>query len=132
MDELHRIEACRNPIADAVHCIDARDCEPLRDHVIPDARFARPTDPDTVIRGVEAIIAAFAARPRMRIAREGQDTATGLSSLALDTADAAEPLLPGKGRPGSGPLLGLYSDRFVRTAAGWRLAERLGRVTVHT
>ena len=142
MDDLHSIEACRNLIADYVQCIDAQDDERLRERFVPDARFARPTDPDTVIRGVDAIIAAFAARPRTRptqhlmaqtrITLEGPDAATGLSSLALYTADAAEPSVPGKARMGSGPLLGLYSDRFARTAEGWRFAERLGRVTLHT
>lgn len=136
------IEACRNLSADYVACVDAQDYERLRELFVPDAVFARPTDPDTLVRGIEAIIAGFASRPRTRLTQHlmaqiritltSPEEARGVASLTLYTADAAETAAPGKGRKGSGPLIGIYEDRYVRTAAGWRFAERRGRVTLHT
>jgi ketosteroid isomerase-like protein len=142
MSEADDLEACRNLSADYVACVDAQDYERLRELFVPDAVFARPTDPDTLVHGVEAIIAGFAARPRSRLTQHlmaqiritpvGPDEARGHASLTLYTADAGEAPQPGKGRKGSGPLIGLYEDRYVRTPAGWRFAERFGRVTLHT
>ena len=142
MTDADSIEACRNLSADYVACVDAQDYERLRELFVPDALFARPTDPDTLVRGVEAIIAGFASRPRSRLTQHlmaqiritliGPDEARGHASLTLYTADAGEAPQSGKGRKGTGPLIGIYEDRYVRTAAGWRFAERRGRVTLHT
>jgi ketosteroid isomerase-like protein len=142
MTDAASLEDCRNLIADYVACVDAQDYDGLRALFTDDAVFARPTDPDNPVQGIDAIIAAFASRPRTRLTQHlmaqtrltptGPDEIRGLSSLTLYTADATEPSLAGKGRKASGPLLGLYEDRFVRTPAGWRIAARHGRVTLHT
>jgi ketosteroid isomerase-like protein len=142
MTDAASLEACRNLIADYVACVDAQDYDGLRTLFTADAVFARPTDPDNPVQGIDAIVAAFASRPRTRLTQHlmaqtrltptGPDEIRGQSSLTLYTADAAEAPLPGKGRKATGPLMGIYDDRFVRTAAGWRFAARLGRVTLHT
>ena len=94
-----------------------------------------------VIRGAAAILAAFAARPRnrvtqhlnlnIRIRQTGPDTAEGFSVVVLYLAEVAEELVPGKGRKAIGPILGTWTDTFVRTAAGWRFKDRRGNVTMH-
>lgn len=88
--------------------------------------------------GIESLRAAYAARPGNRV------TCHILSNIVVEavSADAAvarslvtvyrhrgvgatKPLPP---FPLSGPeTIGAYSDRFVRTPSGWRLAERITR-----
>jgi hypothetical protein len=95
-----------------------------------------------VISGAEAILAAFAARPRnlvsqhlnlnIRIRQTGADTAEGFSIVVLYLADNADELVPGKGRKATGPLIGTWTDAFVRTASGWRFKDRRGNATMHT
>lgn len=87
--------------------------------------FARPTAPDQPIYGRDRILAAFRARPP-RATRHvcanvvidviDRDNARGESVMLLFTS--AGP-----------PVIGGFRDRFVRTAEGWRFAERRGSVT---
>lgn len=90
-----------------------------------DGVMVRPTAPDAPILGREAILAAFKSRPprttrhicsNVVITVESEDTATGVSAMLLFTGAAA-------------PFVGSYRDKFVRTAEGWRFAERLGSLT---
>ena len=87
-----------------------------------DGRLSRPSSPDVFIEGREAILAAFLARPprrarhiiaNVRIDLDG-DTARVTSQILLYTAG------------GGAPLVGGYADRVVRSAEGWRFAERIG------
>lgn len=90
-----------------------------------DGVMVRPTAPDAPIHGREAILAAFRSRParttrhvcsNVVITVESADTASGVSAMLLFTGAAA-------------PLVGSFHDRFVRTAEGWRFAERRGSLT---
>ncbi|MEG3164032.1 nuclear transport factor 2 family protein [Sphingomonas sp. PB2P19] len=84
--------------------------------------MTRPTAPDAPITGRAAILAAFEARPP-RVTRhicanvvidvDSADTARGESAMLLFTGAAL-------------PIVGSFHDRFVRTDAGWRFAERRG------
>ena len=65
LDAIER--ACQRLVIEFAEAVDAQDYERLRAVFAPDATFARPTDPDTVIRGIDSIIAAYAARPRNRL-----------------------------------------------------------------
>lgn len=89
-----------------------------------DGAMARPTAPDELIVGREAILAAFRARPprdarhvlsNIVIEVESADAATGTSTMLLFTGFGA-------------PLVGSYRDRFVRTDEGWRFAQRRGQL----
>jgi len=141
-DELACIEACRNLIIDFATFIDSDQTSRLGELMTAETTFARPTDPGNVISGSAAILAAFAARPRnrvtqhlnlnIRIRQTGPDTAEGFSVVVLYLAEAAEELVPGKGRKAIGPILGTWSDTFVRTPAGWRFKDRRGHVTMHS
>ena len=140
--ELADIEACRALVIEFATLIDENRTDELRGLLMPDSTFARPTAPDTLLQGADAIIAGFAARPKsmltqhlninIRISLTGPDTATGESVIVLYRTDTSEPFEPGKGRKAIGPLLGNWSDTFVRTASGWRFRDRRGRVTMHT
>ena len=135
--------ACQRLVIEFAQVVDAQEYERLRELFAPDATFARPTDPDTLIHGVDSIIEAYAARPRkrltqhlctnIRIAADSEDTAHGTCRVLLFLADASEPELPGKGRKAAASqLLGEFADRFRRTSAGWRFVERRGRLLFHT
>jgi ketosteroid isomerase-like protein len=135
--------ACQRLVIEFAEAIDAQDYERLREVFAPDATFARPTEPDTVIRGIDSIIAAYAARPRnrltqhlctnIRVTAESDDAARGTCVVLLFLGDASEPDRPGKGRRAApSQLLGTFADRFQRTEDGWRIAERRGRLLMHT
>jgi len=91
----------------------------------PDGLMTRPTAPDVEIRGSQAILAAFKARPP-RITRHF------CSNVVIDVDDAGHArghcailLFTGDGPP----LVGSFDDRFVATDSGWRFMERRGRLT---
>lgn len=139
-DELAGIEACRRLVIEFASLIDESRTDELIHLMVPEASFARPTAPDVVVRGAADIVKAFAARPKdlvtqhlnlnIRITLTGPDTATGESIVVLYRANANDPLEPGKGRQATGPLIGTWSDTFVRTPQGWRFRDRRGRVTL--
>jgi hypothetical protein len=139
--QLADIEACRSLILEFAARIDTGQTHTLGELLLPDATFARPTMPDVVIRGTDAILAAFAARPKhlvsqhlnlnIRIRLTAPDTAEGNSVVMLYLANAEDELVPGKGRKAGTPLIGTWTDSFVRTAAGWRFSDRRGAATLH-
>jgi hypothetical protein len=135
--------ACERLVYEFAERVDAQDFAALRELFSADARFARPTDPDNLIHGIDNIVNAYLARPRVRITQhlccnvritpQSPDRASGTCRVLLYTADAGEPEHPGKGRQASaGQLIGSFDDRFVLTAQGWRFAERRGRLVMHT
>jgi hypothetical protein len=91
----------------------------------PDGVMARPTAPDDLIIGQDAIRAAFLSRPP-RLTRhvcsnividvDSATSARGVSAMLLFTGAAA-------------PIVGSFHDRFVLTPDGWRFAERRGSLT---
>jgi hypothetical protein len=141
-DELASIEACRSLILEFAARIDNSQTHTLGELLTTDASFARPTAPDVVINGTAAILAAFALRPKtmvtqhlnlnIRIQLTGPDTAEGHSIVMLFIANTADELVPGKGRKAGNPLLGTWTDSFVRTGNGWRFKDRRGAVVMHT
>lgn len=140
-EQLVDVEACRALVLEFAACIDRRDYDALRGLLAPDATFARPTVPDVVIEGADAIVQAFHGRPahvesqhlnlNVRVQLTGADTAEAESVVMLFMANANDELVPGKGRPAGAPLLGIWRDRFVRTAGGWRFSQRRGSVTMY-
>ncbi len=92
----------------------------------PDGLMTRPTAPDQAIVGHEALLAAFNARaPRTTqhvcanivVTVETPDTASATSAMLLFT---------GADTP---PLIGTYSDRFVRLDGTWLFSERRGALS---
>lgn len=139
--ELVDVEACRSLIVEFATRIDEGRAHTLGELLTADASFARPTVPDVIVQGREAILAAFATRPKhlvsqhlnlnIRIQLTGPDSAEGHSVVMLFLADANDELVPGKGRRTGAPILGTWTDTFVRTAEGWRFKDRRGMATLH-
>jgi hypothetical protein len=139
--QLSDIEACRSLVLEFAWRIDNGQAHTLGELMTLDASFARPTLPDVVLQGREAILAAFSARPKhlvsqhlnlnIRIQLTGADTAEGHSVVMLFLADANDEPIPGKGRKTGAPILGTWTDTFVRTPEGWRFKDRRGLATLH-
>lgn len=101
---------------------DASDWEAVAALFAIDGRMSRPSAPDEWIVGRDAILAAFQTRtPRktrhfcanIEIEVVDPDTARGESAMLL-FVDAGP------------PKVGSFLDLFVRSAEGWRFAERRG------
>jgi hypothetical protein len=141
-DELASIEACRALILEFAARIDNNLTHTLGELMTADATFARPTLPDVIIEGRDAILAAFALRPKamvtqhlnlnIRVRLTGRDTAESDSVVMLFIANAGDELVPGKGRKAGAPLLGTWTDKFIRTADGWRFSARRGAAIMQT
>jgi len=139
--QLADIEACRALVVEFATRIDEGRAHTLGELITADASFARPTVPDVVVQGRDAILAAFAARPKnlvsqhlnlnIQIELTGADTAVGRSVVMLYLADANEELVSGKGRKTGAPIIGTWADTFVRTPEGWRFKDRRGKATMH-
>ena len=117
-----------------VNLNDAQDWPAVAALYTHDARFARPSQPGQFVEGRAAILASFLARParaqRHVIANVvvdvvDADTARAFSVIVLYMGDAEDDGgLPV--RDPKGPLIGTFTDLCVRTAEGWRFAERVG------
>jgi SnoaL-like domain len=122
-DEHRAIEAdCAKLIARYANANDLARWDEVVALYVEDGVMVRPTAPDAPLQGRSAILAAFQGRPPRRtrhvcsnvvITVDGPDSASGVSAMILFQPDAA-------------PLAGSFHDRFVRTAEGWRFAERRG------
>ncbi len=111
---------------------DAQDWDSCAALYTEDAIFRRPSGGDPVI-GRAAILTSFTARPpraqrhvmaNILVDVVNETEAHAKSVIVLYMGDAAEEGLPVQD-PKS-PLIGTYEDRVVKTADGWRFAERTG------
>ena len=133
-DERRGIEAdCERLIKRYVNLNDAQDWPAVAALYTEDAVFRRPSGGEAIV-GRDAILASFLARPR-RVQRhvianvvvevDDADHARAFCAILLyqgDPAPAGE--LPEMSA--NSPLVGTFADRLVRTAEGWRFAERVG------
>jgi hypothetical protein len=134
--------ACHALAVDYADIVDSQEYSRLREIFAVDAVFARPTNPQEPIRGVENIVASFESRPRNRVTQhfvtnirvrvESPNSATGSCRILLYMSDASEPETPEGRKAAPKQLIGMYLDRYVRTKDGWRFAERRGRTLFHT
>ena len=115
---------------------DAGDWHAAAALYVEDARMSRPTAPDVLIVGRDAILRSFLERPprstrhvvaNVLVTVEDERIARAASQLLLflgtRTADSGLPRLAA-----AAPLVGTYADVVVRTDQGWRFRERLGRL----
>ena len=139
--QLSDIQDCYNLVVDCAQIIDESRYDDLAQIFTEDGIFARPTVPDEPMTGRETIIGNFKKRPptlvgqhlvlNIRVRLTGPDTAEGTSSIMLYLSNTEVPYENGKGRKANGPLCGVYKDVYVRTAQGWRIRDRRGRVTMY-
>jgi ketosteroid isomerase-like protein len=132
-DERRAIEAdCERLIKRYVNLGDAHDWAAVAALYTDDAVFRRPSGGDA-IEGRAAILASFLARPpraqrhvvaNVVVEVEDADHARAFSVIVLYQGEPApEGELPAMS---TSPLVGTFTDRLVRTADGWRFAERVG------
>jgi ketosteroid isomerase-like protein len=135
-------QACAALCVDYCEYVDAKDFAALLRVFADDAIFVSPATPDREIRGTGAIVAALSGIPstlvtqhlafNIRIHPESADTATGSCRLLIYMADANEPETPEGRKAAPRQIIGVYRDRYVRSASGWRIADRRGRTLLHT
>ena len=107
---------------------DSGDWEAVAATFTEDASFVRPAGGDPVV-GRAAIHASFASRPPRKSCHL-------ITNIIVDVISATEAnsrctlLLyaapAGESTAASPGLIGGFRDRLVRTAEGWRFAERIG------
>jgi hypothetical protein len=133
-DERRAIEAdCERLIRRYVNLGDAHDWAAVAALYTEDAVFRRPSGGDA-IEGRAAILASFLARPpraqrhvvaNVVVEVEDADHTRAFSVIVLYQGEPApEGELPALST--NSPLVGTFTDKLVRTADGWRFAERLG------
>ena len=131
---------CSRLIQSYANLVDAGRWEEVAALYEVDGIMARPSAPDQLIVGRSAILAAFLERParysrhfcaNIVVEPDSASSARAQSRILLFTAEqgwtadgpGALPRLSGP------PLVGEYADRLVRGEAGWRFAERRGRLS---
>ncbi len=119
---------------------DAAHWEALTQLYTEDGRMSRPAAPEEFISGRAAILAAFRSRPRrasrhlvanILVTIQSTEHARASSQILLFTGTPARdggPPVPSS----AAPLLGTYADVLVKSAAGWRFAERRGSLDFRT
>ncbi|WP_081996055.1 nuclear transport factor 2 family protein [Croceibacterium mercuriale] len=134
-DERRAIEAdCGRLIRLYANLADAGEWARVAGLYTDDGRFARPSRPGEFVTGREAILASFTARParpqRHMVGNIVVDVVDGHHATAFSVMLLFTGEVPAEGglavRDATGPLVGSYTDRLVRTADGWRFAERVG------
>ncbi len=142
LSTLERIEierACERLVYLYSRALDLGDMPAAADCFAEHGSLARPTKPDEIIQGREAIRASLLSRPKTLLTRhlatnvvidvEERDSARGLSYLTLiattPQAGAAAPFAS------EGPMyVGEFRDRFVREHGAWKFLERRGSVHI--
>jgi hypothetical protein len=126
---------CTRLVLRFTEIVDAGRFDELADVFAPDGVFYRPADPNTPISGAQTIIESYQKRQgpnvsvhlitNVLITAESFSTASGSTRILFFAAPRDAASEPGKGRKAT---LHLVGDRFVRTAEGWRFAERRGEM----
>ena len=116
---------------------DAYDYDNMALTFTEDAVFTRPTMPDKVMQGRQAIMDQFRSRPARTLRHlmantvitvESAERATGVCYMILY---AGPPLAQGeKGPPltDQAPMIGAFRDVFVKVGEQWLFAERRGEL----
>lgn len=140
-EEQARIEgACQRLIYLAAARVDAGDYAAFCGLFTADGLLVRPDG--SSLRGPDAILAAYRARPAHRMTRHvvsntfffdvSAQSCRATSLVTLWGCDSRTVCGP-SGYPVEQPLiLGEFDDSFHREEAGWRIATRRARFLMHT
>lgn len=125
-DERRAAEAdCARLVALYANLNDAARWDEVAALYAEDGVMVRPTAPDAPICGRAAILSAFQSRPPRKTRHLCSNVV--VTVLSPDTAEAESAMV--LFQPEGAPLVGSFHDRFVRTADGWRFAERRGSLS---
>lgn len=129
-------QACSRLINQFAVFNDANRHEELAELFVDDGSYARPTDPNTFVRGRAAILATFKARPADKLFRHlitnividvhSAERATGMCYVTLYAGSTTQPAEKQGYIASPTQLVGEYHDEFVLTPAGWKFSTRAG------
>jgi len=133
--------ACQRLVLDFVDRSDRQDYEALTALFDSNASLVRPNG--EALTGATAILKSYQSRPAGRITRHictnirisvlSPERARGFSYAVVYSANAND---ASEGHFGAKAdarvLIGEFDDEFVRTAQGWRFANRRCRFVMHT
>lgn len=133
--------ACERLVIESVRCNDTRDWDGLVALYAPDGVVHRPSGER--LAGRAAMLASYSAGSPSRRTRhvcsnwtfvlDGPDHAHGTTSVVVYAWDVETERDPRFGyQIDDRVVIGDFEDRFVRTADGWRIAERTATVTAHS
>lgn len=138
LDRLLAEQACRDLVVRAAHCTDSQRHEDFAALFAPDAVLIRPGGEP--LRGREAILASYRARPAGRITRHlitssaieltSSVSARGLSYVLLWSGESAD-AESASGRLVRRQVMGEFDDDFTLTDEGWRIARREARFVLY-
>lgn len=128
---------CTRLVLRFAELVDSGRYEELSEVFAPDGVFCRPAEPDKPMT-VDALIGSYRQRlgpnasmhlvTNVLITAESLSTASGSARILFFAAPRDAVSEVGQGRKATLQLVGRFSDRFVRTAQGWRFAERRGEM----
>lgn len=132
---------CEKVLMRSIRTFDERDWQGFADTFAVDGVFFRANQPTQPLTGRAAILSALQSRPADRLTRHlctnvqieviDGDHAKGLCYLYLFSATATPPEKAVGGPADSMQRIGEYSDEYVRTAQGWKIARRVGVIILH-
>jgi len=130
------VEACRALIYRYAYLNDERNFEAAADLFTEDAVYRRPSAPEVLIRGREAILASLRSRPAVVATFHlCSDVLVEVDSPRRARARTRLLLLAGARPPDGGtpdpatlkaPLPGTFRDELTLTAGGWKFSQRIG------
>jgi hypothetical protein len=114
------------------HLNDGGRWDELASLYVAEASMARPSAPDDLVVGRDAILASLKARPPRLGVHLCTNVIVDVESLTKARADsrillflAADQSSP---PAASAPLVGAFQDTLCHTPEGWRFVERRGRL----
>lgn len=115
---------CARLIAQYANLNDSGRWEELAMLFTEDGVMSRPSAPEAIIRGRQAILESMRARPPRRTRHVCSNIVVDVTSSTEACSESAMLLFA----EFASPLAGSFEDRFVLTQHGWRFAERRGRL----
>lgn len=136
-DRIDIERACERLVFTYSRALDLGDMNAAADCFAEGGSMTRPTTPDHVIRGREAIRASLLTRPKALLTKhlatnvmiqvESLDKATGISTLTMIATTPGAGDTPPFLSPG--PIyFGEFKDRFVLENGVWKFDERRGSI----
>jgi ketosteroid isomerase-like protein len=133
--------ACTRLVLHSIRAFDERDWAAYARMFTEDGVFIRANEPSQPLVGPAAIESALATRPADRLTAHlctnieidvlDDERAEGRCYLLLYSGEVSH--ASSGGRPADAiQRIGEYRDRFVRTAEGWKIALRVGKLLFHT
>ncbi len=129
---------CARLVLRSIRAFDERDWPAYARLFTEDGVFVRANEPSAPLVGRAAIESALCARPASRLTVHlctnieidvlDAQSAEGRCYLLLYSGDASDPEAKAARPADSTQRIGEYRDRLVRTAEGWKIARRVGKL----